>query len=372
MVLGILVEIVGDATKLTKELGATKSELGGLGGGLGGTALKLGAVAGAAGIAAVALSGMVNAATEDQAQQVKLATAIDAATGSRADHTAEVDKAIAAGQELAFTDSQTRDALMSLVTSTGDLTAATGLLGTAQDVARFAGVDLATAADAVAKANEGQDGALRKMLPGLEQGATATDTLANAQKLAAGQAAAYGATTEASQAKAADAMSELGETIGSALLPALDAILPALTPMIKSLGSLVTAILPLLIPLLKLLGVVLGIVAQALTTVVGWLTQLVKWLQAGIQFVGDLLSKIGPLRDLGNIVGGIVGGLSSSAVASGPALRGATPQSSGSSGGVTINITATGDSLATEAAVTRALRRVTRLNAGAPSWAASS
>lgn len=370
MVLGLTVEIRGDPKGLDSALGKSESSVGGFGASIGGSALKVAAFAGVAATAAVAVAGMTEAAVEDQAQQVKLAAAIAAATGSTADHTAEVEAAIAAGQELAFTDSETRDAIQSLVTSTGDLSSATALLSTAQDVARFAGVDLATAADAVAKANEGQDGALRKMLPGLEAGATATDTLANAQKLAAGQAAAYGSTTAASQAKAADAIAELGETIGSALLPALDAILPALTPMIKSLGTLVSAILPLLIPLLKLLGVVLGAVATALTTVVGWLVQLVTWLKQGIQFVGDLLGKLGPLRDLGNIVGGIVGGGSrSAAVAASGALRGVTPQSSGSSGGgVTINITATGDSLATEAAVTRALRRSTRLNAGAPSW----
>ena len=371
MVLGLTVPIKGDAKDLDKTLQKASGGILGFGGDLGATALKATAVTAAVGAAAVALSGMVNAAAEDQASTAKLNAAIAAATGTTQDYTAEVNAAIAAGQDRAFTDDQTRDALQSLVTATGSVTEATALLSTAQDVARFAGVDLATAADAVAKAQAGQDTSLVRMLPGLEKGATATDTLANAQKLAAGQADAFGSSVAGSQARAGDAMSELGETIGSALIPALQAILPALIPMIKSLGTLVEAVLPLLIPLLRVLGVVLGIVAKALTTVVGWLTQLVTWLGKALGAVGDLLAKIGPLRDLGNLVGGIVGGLSSSAVATGPSARGATSSSGGSRGSVVINITATGDSLATEAAVARALRRVSRLNAGAPSWSTS-
>lgn len=372
--LGLTVEIKGDTKGLNSALNEGKGDVAGFGASIGGTALKVLPLAAAAAGAALALKGMADAAAEDQAQAAKLDAAIVAATGSTADHTAEVDAAIAAGQELAFTDSATRDALQSLVTSTGDLTAATALMSTAQDVARFAGVDLATAADAVAKANEGQDGALRKLLPGLEQGATATETLGNAQQLAAGQAAAYSKTTAAGMEKAGDAVGELGETVGAALLPALDAILPALIPVIKSLGTLVTAILPLLIPLIKLLGAALGIVAGVLSGVVGWLVKLVNALKSAIEWVGNLLSKIGPLRDIGNIIGGIIGGTSTTAAASVGArgARGAPRSGGGGASGVVINITATGDSLATEAAVLRALRRSSRINAGAvPGWAAT-
>jgi hypothetical protein len=372
-VLGLTIEIRGDTKNLDSALNSSEGSVGGFGAQIGGSALKLAAFAGVAGTAVVALKGMAEGAAADQAEQDRLTAAIAAATGSTVDQTAAVDAAIAAGQERAFTDSQTRDALQSLVTSTGDLTAATGLLGTAQDIARFAGVDLATAADAVAKANAGQDGALRKMLPGLAQGATATDTLANAQALAAGQADAYGKTTEGAMAKSADAVGELGETVGSALLPMLDAILPALIPVIQSLGKLIQAILPILIPLLKLVGQAFAVVAGAIAGLVGWLTTLIGWISRAMDMIGGLLAKIGPLRDLGNLVGGIVGGLSSSAVA-GPSAQ-STSSSSGGGGGTSIvfNITATGDSLDTERAVLNALRRTTRLNAGSvPSWSSSS
>lgn len=374
MVLGLVVEIKGDTKGLDSELGKAKGGIADLGGGIAGTAVKMLPLAAAAAGAGLAIRALAESAAEDAAQAAKLDAAITAATGSTEDHTAAVEASIAAGQELAFTDSETRDALQSLVTSTGDLTAAQTQLATAQDIARFSGVDLATAADALAKANEGSDGALRKLIPGLEKGATATDTIANAQKIAAGQAAAYGATSEASMAKATDAVGELGESVGAALLPAFDAILPAIIPVVKQLGVLVTAIMPILVPLFRVLGVVLGIVAKALGVVVGWLVQLVNWLTKAIGWVGDLLGKLGPLKDLGNIVGGIVGGLSTATAAAAPLPGGHSARAGGSgsggSGSVVINITATGDSLATEQAVMRALRRSTRLNGGsAPGWA---
>jgi len=369
-VLGLVVEIRGDTKDLDSALGKSKGGIAGFGGDMAGTALKILPVAAAAAGAAIALKGMAEGAAEDAAQAAKLDAAISAATGSTEDHTAAVDAAIAAGQQLAFTDTETRDAIQSLVTSTGDLDAATQQLALAQDVARFAGVDLATAADAVAKANAGQDGALRKMLPGLEQGATATETLANAQTIAAGQAAAYSKTTAAGMAKAEDAIGELGEEIGAALLPALDAILPPIIEVVKILGSLIKAVMPILVPFITLLGKELGLVAKIIAGLVGWLVKLVDWLKDVFRMIGEVLGKIGPLRDLGNLVGGIVGGLSTEAAAGGGATtRGARAGSSGGGGGVVINITATGDSLATEQAVLRALRRSSRLNAGAvPSW----
>ena len=67
-------------------------------------------------------------------------------------------------------------------------------------------------------------------MPGLEKGATAADTLADATKRAAGQADAFGNSAAGMQARGADAFGELTETIGSAFLPVLEALLPAIDP----------------------------------------------------------------------------------------------------------------------------------------------
>ena len=108
------------------------------------------------------------------------------------------------------------------------------------------------------------------------------------------------------------------------------------------------ALLPLLVPLIKLLGAALGIVAGILVKVVEAVVGVVKWFANLIGTVGDLLAKLGPLRAVGDFIGGIVGGKSVAAPpgAPGVGLRGATPlaPSGGSSvaGGIVINITGDG------------------------------
>jgi len=366
--IGLVVEILGDASKLSGTLGDVKSEAGGLGGALGGSAIKVAALAGAAGLAVGAIAEMTSAAAADRDEQAKLEQAISAAGAATATSTDQVNAAIAAGQDRAFTDSQTRDALQSLVTATGDVTTATGLLTSAQDIARFANVDLATAADAVAKAQAGQDGPLRKLIPGLEKGATATDTLAAASTRAAGQADLYAASAEGMQARAGDSLSELSETIGSVFLPILDAIIPALIPILKAFGQLVTALLPVLIPLVKVLAGALKIAADVLVTIVGWLTKLVTWLGNAIGEIGKFLDSINPLKgislpSLPFLSGGSGGGATT---------RGVSATSGAVAAAPTINVYTTGDSIQAEQAVVRALRRVTRLNGGvvpAVGWA---
>jgi hypothetical protein len=371
MPLGLTVPIKGDAGDLDKTLSKASGGVLGFGGDVGATAASMIPMAAAAAGITVAIAGMTAAAAADRDEQQKLEQAITAAGAATGDYNAVVDEAISKGQDRAFSDSDVRAGLQSLVTATGDVTTASTLLAQAQDIARFANVDLATASDAVAKAQAGQAGPLTKLIPGLEKGATATDTLAAASAAAAGQADRFANSSEGMAAKGKDAFGELGETIGTAFLPILDALLPIVIQLIKLLGQLVSAVLPFLIPPLKLVALALTLVGKALEVVIGWIVKLLDWIGKAIGKLGDLLAKIGPLKDLGNLVGGIVGGITGSAVAAGgPSARGAAPTGTSSGGGssITFNIQTTGDTLATEAAVARALRRVTRLNAGAPGW----
>jgi hypothetical protein len=256
---------------------------------------------------------------------------------------------------------------MSLVTATGDVTTASSELAAAQDIARFANVDLALAADAVAKAHAGQDGALRKLMPGLAAGATAADTMAAATSLAAGQADAFASSAAGMQAKGADAFGELTETIGAAFLPVLEAILPALIPLIQAFGRLVSAVLPLLIPILKLVGQALGVVAGAITGVVNAIITLIGWLSTAIGKIGDFLASINPLKGISLPSLPFM----SSAIAPSAALAAGAYSSPRDSGGtvserasIIVNVYTTGDTIEGERAVVRALTRATRLNAG--------
>lgn len=365
--LGLSIAITGDTKGLTGALKEADSGISVFGKtvsakGVAGVA----ALAGGVGIAVAAIAGMTQAAAADRDETNKLAASIAAATGSTADYTAEVEAAIAAGQERAFTDSETRAALEPLVRSTGDVALATSQLALAQDLARAAGVDLATAAEAVAKANQGQDTALARLLPGLEKGATATETLANAQAAAAGQADAFANSTEGSMAKTADAFGEVQEEIGAAFLPVLDAILPALLPILKAFGELVRALLPLLVPLISALGKALGFVADILVRVVKEIVRFITQIKEAIDKVGDFLKQVPLVGDfLGGAGGQAVGFGTLAAGGAGAGTFAAGTQAAGDSAGTSVGniiINITGDPLSIEREVVRALRTYGRRN----------
>jgi hypothetical protein len=345
----LVVGIVGDTTGLQKSLGEAGVDVKDFGAGALGTAAKVSVVAGAAVAAGAAIYGMAKAASDDAAEAEKLATAIRAAGAETANTTAQVEAAIAAGQEKAFTDSETRAGLQALVTATGDVGQATTLLATAQDIARFAGVDLETASKAVAKAHAGQTGALRKLVPGMEESADSTMALRSAMKIAAGQADVFANSAEGMEAKAGDAFGELTETVGEVFLPILNEIVPVLIPILKAFGELIKAILPVLIPLVKLLAGALKIALNVILKVLGALKGLVEWakkLLAPLGAVVDKLEAINPFRGMSfpSFGGASVSGLQATSRAGGVAP--AAP--------VVINIY--GDPAVIEAKVIKAIR----------------
>jgi hypothetical protein len=387
--LDVVTRFSSDVSGLQKGANEAKEAIGGISP----TALLAGAsIVGAAGLAVSAIAGMTQAAAEDEAQQLALEQAITGAGAATSTSTQQVNDAIAAGQAKAFTDTQTRLALESLVTSTHDVTKATDLLSTAQDVARFANVDLSVAADAVAKANSGQAGALQKLLPGLEKGKTATDTLANAQKLAAGAADTYADSTEGQMAVASDAFGELGETIGYAFLPILKALLPPLIALIKLLGDIITTALPpleagigvvievtkilidawldeykilftivgliasKLAPLLPIIAAAFRVVASAVGGVVDWLKQLLDWIGRAVDAIGTLLDNLNPLK--GFSLPSLPFSLGASATGYGASPAGRSGGAGTFAGGVTINVYG-GDPRRVAAAVREGYRRWT-------------
>ena len=261
-----------------------------------------------------------------------------------------VDEAIAKGQEKAFSDSETRLGLESLVRATGDVTEATALLGPAMDIARLSGVSLEQASDAIAKANMGQDGALRKLLPGLEKGATGMDTVANATKLAAGQADIFAESSEGSMMKAGDAMGELGEEVGTALLPILDMLVPVIIDIVKVLSKLIKAVLPVLTPFVHILALEFKIFAGIILTVIGFVADLISYLLKLMKPITDVLDGLSKLNPFGDLIGQITGGGFPS-----PATGG-----SGATLNATINIY--GDPAVIERTVVTTLRDYSRRN----------
>lgn len=357
MAVGLQIKVGADVTGLMGAFQAAAGGAGSLTDTLKATVATMSPIGGVAVAAADAIAGFTQAAAEDRAEQEKLAAVYQTATGSLTGNTEAIDLAIKAGAEKAFSDSEVRAGLQSLIVATGDAAAANELLGPAMDLARFAGVDLETASKALAKAHDGNDAALRKLVPGLEKGATASDTITAAMALSTGQADLFAASTEGVQKKGSDAFSELGETIGSAFLPVLDAIMPLMGPIVEIIGELISAVLPLLKPAIMIVVGALKIFLQVLQTLIGVIKEVMK-------FIGDLVQKA---QDAVNFVGsidlnpfsaiGLEGGGGGAARG-----RGRSARSAGGGGGgpnVTVNVQS-----ADPSEVMRAIRRWSRNNGG--------
>ena len=171
--------ILADVDNLKKGLDQGQTEVGGFGGKLDGFAAKAGVAFAAAGAAAVAYAGKlaidgVKAAIEDEAAQVRLANSLKNVTGATDDQIKSAEAwilktSLASG----VADDQLRPALERLTRSTKDIKEAQELTNLALDIAKAKNIDVETAANALAKANDGQTGALKKL--GITLGDNATN-----------------------------------------------------------------------------------------------------------------------------------------------------------------------------------------------------
>lgn len=353
----LTVKIEGDASGLNSAMGDATKSTKGFGGALGGLPVgQLALVGGVAAAGAAALWEVGKAGANAAAEEKAYAKAIEQAGAATGDWVAQSDAAIAAGQKLAFTDSETMTALQQLTTATGDMTKSTDLLTTAQDVARMANVDLETASKAVAKAYAGNDAALAKLIPGLEKGADGYGTIANASKAASGQAALFAESGDAASMMLSDSFGELVEEIGKALLPAFKAIMPALQAVIKVMTVLIKAILPVLVPFIELLAKALGVVAKVLEVVADGIAWVIDRIKELLKPLGDAVGMLQNIKLPFSIPGFNSAGAQAQAMG-----RSVTPMvGGGNPAPFTVNIY--GDPAVIEARVTKALRDYTRRN----------
>ena len=201
-----------------------------------GYAVKKAAIPAAAAIGAlgVALFDATKGAMEDAAASDLLANTLKKATGA-------TDAAIAANEDwiatqgrlLGVTDDELRPVLGRLARATGDVTEAQKLATQAMDIAAATGKPLETVTAALEKAYGGNLTALAKLAPEYRQmikdGASFEQVMA-AMAVTTGGAATEAANTAEGQFKRLGvALSETKESIGAALLPAIEAVLPYLT-----------------------------------------------------------------------------------------------------------------------------------------------
>jgi hypothetical protein len=257
--------ILADVDNLKKGLTDAGTDTETFGGKLSGFGKAAGAAFAVAGAAALAYAGAllvdgVKAAVEDEAAQVKLATAIKNVTSATDATIASVESYITqTALAVGVSDDELRPSFARLVKSTGDVEAAMKLQGVALDASVGSGKSLETTSNLIAKAFDGNTAALAKLDIGL--------TAAELKTMSFDEAiAAVTATYEGSANAAADtfagkidrlkiAFDEGKETVGAFVL---DAITPMVTlfvdKVIPTLSTLATDIGEDLQPVFESLG----------------------------------------------------------------------------------------------------------------------
>jgi hypothetical protein len=192
---------------------------------------KVSAVAGRAlglGLAAVAYGAVkaTQAAIDDQAAQAQLAQQLKQAAHATDAQVAQTEEYItAAGKAKGVSDDDLRPALARLATATGSVSKAQKLTTLAMDVAAGSGKSLEQVSTALAKAQNGNIGALGRLGIATKDAAGHTKTLGQIQQDLATKyhnAAAKAAETTAGKEKILSVqMHELQEQIGTALIPVM-------------------------------------------------------------------------------------------------------------------------------------------------------
>lgn len=233
--------ILADVDDLKKKLGTADSEVQGFGDKLGKFGKVAGAAFAAAGAAAVAYAGKlaidgVKSAIEDEAAQLRLATALKNVTGATDDQIAATEDYITKTTlATGVTDDELRPSLQRLVTATNDVQEAQRLQAIALDVSAGSGKSLEAVTNAMAKAAEGNTGALVKLGIGLSAAELKTMSMeqitAQLADTFGGQAATQADTFQGKMQRLQVAFDEGKETVGAFIL---DAITPLVSGLVNN------------------------------------------------------------------------------------------------------------------------------------------
>jgi len=228
----LTLKLIADIDDFNKNLNKGSDEVEGFGGKIekfgkmAATAFAAAAAAAVAYAGKIAIDG-VKAAIEDEAAQVRLAGALEKATGATRDQIAAVEQQITkTSLATGVADDQLRPALQRLALSTGDTAKAQDLLNLALDVSQATGKPLETVANALGKAYDGNSAALGKLGIGLSAAELKTMSFTEVQgklsDLFGGAAAANAETFQGRMNRLKVAFDEAKETIGYALLPIIE------------------------------------------------------------------------------------------------------------------------------------------------------
>lgn len=210
---------LGEADKAVENNSSKISEFGKKAG----AAFAIAAAAAGAYAGKLAIDG-VKAAIEDEQAQNRLAESLKATTGATdAQIKAVEDMITKMSLATGVSDDVLRPAMQRLATSTKDTKESQELLALALDISKGSGKDLETVANALAKAHDGQDGALVRLGIGLTNTEAKTKTFKEEQKLLSdlygGAAATNAETFQGKIDRLKISFEEAQESLGFLLLP---------------------------------------------------------------------------------------------------------------------------------------------------------
>lgn len=227
--------ILADVDDLKKKLDVGANEVEGFGGKL----EKFGKVAAAAFAAAAAAAAAyagklaiegVKAAIEDEAAQTRLANALKNVTDVTDEQIKSIEEQILkTSLATGVADDKLRPALQRLTVATRDVTKSQDLLQLALDISAATGKDVETVSNALAKAYEGNSGALSRLGVGISAAQAKTlgfeGTVKQLSDTFGGAAATQANTFQGQIQRLKVAFDEAKESVGAALLPTLQNLL---------------------------------------------------------------------------------------------------------------------------------------------------
>lgn len=333
--------ILADVDQLKKSLNSANDDVESSSSKLGDFSKKAGLAFAAAGAAAgayavkLAVDG-VKAAIEDEAAQVRLATALKNATGATNDMIASVEKQILkTSLATGVADDKLRPALSRLALSTGDVTKAQDLLNLALDISQSTGKSLDGVANALGKAYDGNTAALGKLGIGLSsaelKAMNFTEVQSKLSDLFGGAAAANAQTFAGRLEILKVTFDEAKESVGAKLLPIIqklvefvvNEVVPALGKFAQFFKPITDAIaankeefatfiafiqkyvVPVLVDVLggafKVVGQIAGGIINVIGAVIGGLNSLIAGAVSGINALIRVYNSIPFLPNVGLI-----------------------------------------------------------------------
>lgn len=225
--LGLLADVTNYVTGMSKAESATRGSTSKMDKAVRRAGAAFAALGTAAGYAAIRIGKeSVQAAIEDEASHVKLAKALRNTTSATNSQIASTEKWITS-QQLAYgiADTKLRPAYATLARATKDLGQAQSLTTLAMDIAQGTGKDLEAVSLGLAKAYNGNLGALTRLGVPLDANIIKTKDFDAATKVLTetfgGSASAAADTYAGKMARMNESISEAKETLGQAFLPGL-------------------------------------------------------------------------------------------------------------------------------------------------------